>query len=99
MYISEHYTEMDYSKYMAKIVILDEDNNVILNIEEFKHRDGGAPDVGGLFPEVHYVIDVDNDGVYEVISETPVWEGTDYILNRIDIDNRSILQSIYYTGM
>lgn len=95
----QHYTELDYSKYMAKIVILDEDNNVILNIEDFKHRESGAPDVGGLFPIVHYIIDVDNDNVYEVISETPVWEGTNYILNKIDINNRSILQSRYYDGM
>lgn len=68
-------------------------------IENFKHREWGAPDVGGLFPMIHYIIDVDNDGVYEVISETPVWEGTTYILNEIDIDNKLISQSKYSEGM
>ncbi|MCT4597177.1 MAG: hypothetical protein N4A50_04780 [Vallitalea sp.] len=48
---------------------------------------------------IHYIIDVDNDGVYEVISETPVWEGTTYILNEIDIDNKLISQSKYSEGM
>lgn len=98
-YIIENYTDIDYTDYMVKIVILNENNEIITTIEEFIPRNNGAPPLGELFAIVHYVIDADNDGTYEIISETPTWEGTHYIVNQIDIKNKSLSQSKHYEGL
>lgn len=97
-YINNHWTELDFTKYMARIVILDENNNIILDIENVKNIED--PYISGkLYPIIHYVIDVDNDNIYEIIYETPTWEGADYILNRVNISNKSVLQTNYYQGL
>ncbi len=96
--IANNWYDWDYTGYMAKLVILDEANKLIVNIDvNEKLKD--PLEVGSLFPTIHYIIDVDNDGIFEIITEDPVWEGTHYVLNRINVEEKVIEQKLYYEGL
>ncbi len=97
-HITNNWYDLDYSGYMAKLVILDEANNFIVNIDVNEKLEEPM-EVGSLFPTIHYIIDVDNDGVFEIITEDPIWEGTHYVLNRINVEEKVIEQELYYDGM
>jgi hypothetical protein len=99
-YITTNWYELDYDGYMAKLIILDEHNNIIQYIDSIDEKDIKDPmEVCRLFPEILYVIDMNNDGVFEIITEAPIWEGTCYVLNKVNIELKSISQDFYDIGM
>lgn len=97
-YILENWTTISTEDYYSISVVLDEKNNLLGYLFDIRDVKDSML-IGNFLSEIIYILDVDNDSDYEVITLVPGWEGLDYNIHNISLQNFKIESETFYDGM